>query len=180
MATQEIINIGALPNDGQGDPLRVAFSKVNNNFTSLFGTTSNTASFYTTTGAADQAIYEVPVSQFTQATFQVRTSVPGTEDSQDIVISAQITNNLNGVRFSAYGTTFNGNALARYNMDVSSGNVRLLVSPLQAQMQFHFISALVTFTNAAAPGLDIELNGYPANSFMSTEANLIITTQGTP
>lgn len=33
---QEIINIGALPNDGTGDPLRVAFTKVNNNFSSLF------------------------------------------------------------------------------------------------------------------------------------------------
>ena len=29
---QEIINIGALPNDGSGDPLRVAFQKINNNF----------------------------------------------------------------------------------------------------------------------------------------------------
>ncbi len=29
MATQEIINIGTLPNDGEGDPLRVAFAKIN-------------------------------------------------------------------------------------------------------------------------------------------------------
>jgi hypothetical protein len=36
MYTQEIINIGASPNDGQGDPLRTAFAKINNNFTSLF------------------------------------------------------------------------------------------------------------------------------------------------
>jgi hypothetical protein len=33
---QEVINIGALPNDGQGDPLRVAFQKINNNFAKLF------------------------------------------------------------------------------------------------------------------------------------------------
>lgn len=33
---QEIINIGALPNDGSGDPMRVAFAKVNNNFSALF------------------------------------------------------------------------------------------------------------------------------------------------
>jgi hypothetical protein len=33
---QEIINIGALPNDGSGDPLRVAFSKINNNFGELY------------------------------------------------------------------------------------------------------------------------------------------------
>lgn len=38
--TQEIIDIGALANDGTGDPLRVAFDKINNNFTQLYGTSS--------------------------------------------------------------------------------------------------------------------------------------------
>lgn len=33
---QQIINIGVLPNDGLGDPLRVAFSKINNNFGELY------------------------------------------------------------------------------------------------------------------------------------------------
>ena len=40
MATQEIINIGTLPNDGEGDPLRVAFAKINNNFSNLRGSTT--------------------------------------------------------------------------------------------------------------------------------------------
>ena len=35
--SQEIINIGASANDGQGDPIRTAFAKTNNNFTQLFG-----------------------------------------------------------------------------------------------------------------------------------------------
>lgn len=34
---QQIINIGTLPNDGSGDPLRVAFQKSNDNFTELYG-----------------------------------------------------------------------------------------------------------------------------------------------
>ena len=34
---QEIINVGAAPNDGQGDPIREAFTKCNDNFTELFG-----------------------------------------------------------------------------------------------------------------------------------------------
>ena len=34
--TQEIINIGASANDGLGDPLRLAFEKINNNFTQLY------------------------------------------------------------------------------------------------------------------------------------------------
>jgi hypothetical protein len=35
----EMINIGNLPNDGAGDPLRVAFSKINNNFITAANTT---------------------------------------------------------------------------------------------------------------------------------------------
>ena len=34
--SQQIINIGATPNDAQGDPLRVAYSKINQNFTELY------------------------------------------------------------------------------------------------------------------------------------------------
>lgn len=34
--TQRIINVGTLPNDGTGDPLRVAFEKINLNFNELF------------------------------------------------------------------------------------------------------------------------------------------------
>jgi hypothetical protein len=33
---QELINVGAAPNDGQGDPIRTAFTKCNDNFTELF------------------------------------------------------------------------------------------------------------------------------------------------
>ena len=33
---QEIINTGAAPNDGDGDNLRTAFTKVNNNFTQVW------------------------------------------------------------------------------------------------------------------------------------------------
>lgn len=36
--SQQIINVGALPNDGTGDPLRTAYQKINNNFTQIFGT----------------------------------------------------------------------------------------------------------------------------------------------
>ena len=36
--TQEIINIGAAPNDGEGDPLRTAFEKINNNFSQNYKT----------------------------------------------------------------------------------------------------------------------------------------------
>ena len=33
---QQLINLGTLPNDGSGDPLRLAFEKINNNFTQIY------------------------------------------------------------------------------------------------------------------------------------------------
>lgn len=42
--SQEIINVGSSPNDGQGDPIRDAFIKTNNNFTQLFSLSSNSIS----------------------------------------------------------------------------------------------------------------------------------------
>lgn len=42
--SQEIINVGAAPNDGEGDPIRTAFIKTNNNFTQLFSLSSNSIS----------------------------------------------------------------------------------------------------------------------------------------
>ena len=39
--TQEIIYVGATANDGQGDPLRTAFTKTNNNFSQLFTASSD-------------------------------------------------------------------------------------------------------------------------------------------
>ena len=33
---REVINVGAAPNDGQGDPIRTAYIKTNNNFAELY------------------------------------------------------------------------------------------------------------------------------------------------
>lgn len=39
--TQQIINIGTTPGDGSGDPLRVAFDKINQNFSELYAKYQN-------------------------------------------------------------------------------------------------------------------------------------------
>ena len=173
---QEYINIGATPNDGLGDPLRVAFGKINNNFSNLFFTTVNTSNTYTSGVTQGQVIYEYPANRFTQGMFQIRSSDPGTPDSQDITISAQLTNNNDAVKFTGYAMTFAGNALTRYDMDVSSGNVRILANPIANAYILHFIASQVTFLGDPVPGVDIALNGY-ANSVMGTENNDIITTE---
>lgn len=177
MATPEIINIGALPNDGSGDPLRVAFQKINNNFANLFYTATTVTNFATSNNAPNQVIFEAPVSEFTQGMFQIKSWDPGSIDSIDIILSAQITNNQQGVKFTAYGTTFNGNAVATYDMDVSGSNVRILCSPLISNPLQHFISSQITYTGPNVPGLLVQLDGYVEGNVMSTENLIDISTE---
>lgn len=173
---QEYINIGAQPNDGTGDPLRVAFGKINNNFSNLFYTTTNTYSAYSEGTVSNQVILEIPVSAFSQGTFQIRSTSTTNPDSQGITITAQLTPNNSGVKFTGYGTTFSGNCLTRYSMDVLSSNVRLMVDPLVPDVILHFISSQVTFIGLSPTGTDIGLDGY-INSVMSTQDELNIETE---
>jgi len=178
MAVQETINIGALPNDGDGDPLRTAFGKINNNFSNLFFTTTTTTTAYTSGNAQNQVILEVPIARFYQGEFQIRSSDSGTPDMQDITLTASITNNLAGVRFSGHSTLFEGNAICRYDMDVSAGNVRILINPLLDIGIEHFISAFVTYPDqVVVSGIEIALDGYANGYLMGTENDLILTTE---
>ena len=178
MATQEIINVGVLPNDGTGDPLRVAFEKINNNFTSLFSTSYNTSNTFTIGNTSNQVIFETFANTFTQGIFQIRSSDPGTPDSQDIIISAQKTNDTTNVKFTAYATTFAGNAVCRYDMDIFCGNVRILCNPLTSATLSHFISSQITLIGPELPGLMIQLDGYPIGQILSTENADPIITEG--
>jgi hypothetical protein len=144
--SQEYINVGVTPNDGLGDPLRTAFGKINNNFSNLFLTTVNTTSTYTTGITANQVIYEYPANAFTQGVFQIRSNT--TSNNQSITISAQIGNSNTSVKFTGYGLSFSGNAVTNYNMDIDSGNVRILVSPIANANITHFVASQVTYNSA--------------------------------
>lgn len=178
MSTQyEIVNIGTLPNDGEGDPLRVAFAKINNNFANLFATTSVTANTITVGSTGNQVLFEYPVSSFTQGLFQIRSMDAGTPNSQDIMLQAQINNDNNQVKFTGYGTSFFGTPICSYDMDLLSGNVRILCNPLGDYILTHFVSAQVTYMGPGIPGVDIALDGYSPGNLMSTESNLVMTTE---
>lgn len=177
MATQQVINIGTLPNDGEGDPLRVAFGKINNNFSNLFATFVNTSNTYSVGNTAGQVIFETPANAFTTGTFIIRSSDPGTNDSQAITLSAQLNSVGTGVKFSAYATTFTGNSICRYDMDVFAGNVRVLVDPLTSASLFHFVSSQLMYVGDPVPGLEIQLDGYPLGQVMATEDDFAITTE---
>ena len=58
---QQIINVGAAPNDGQGDPIRSAYIKCNNNFGELYSrvqVTPPTSSVGTTGDVAGMIAYD--------------------------------------------------------------------------------------------------------------------------
>jgi hypothetical protein len=172
---QEYINVGATANDGSGDPLRVAFEKVNNNFSELFFTSTTTTTSYTV-GLGDQIIFESPANVFTQGEFQIRSTNDQGPQSQDIFLSAQIKNNGLGVRWTGYATTFEGNAITRYDMDVVGGNVVIYAKPIANTVMVHFIASTITWQGSTLPGLPIGLNGY-VDSELGTENGLDIVTE---
>lgn len=175
--SQEYINIGAYPNDGTGDPLRVAFDKINNNFSNLFATTFSTAQVITVGLTPNQVIFETPAITFMQGSFQIRSYDPVNSDMQNVTLSASITNDAANVKFTGYGTTFDGNVLCRYDMDVFDENVRILINPIANTDIYHYISYQVT-NSGAVTGPAIGLDGYPSGSIMGTEDDLDLITEG--
>jgi hypothetical protein len=175
MATLEVINIGTTANDGEGDPLRVAFEKVNNNFINLWGSNFNTLESITDGDTAGQVIFTYPVTEFTQATFQINSSQSAGANSQNIVINAGISNDGETVKWTGHSTTFNGNAVTRYSMDVADGNVNLYADPLVDALLTHFIAYQVTF-NPMILGSVMVLD-QNTNDALGTENLLQITTE---
>lgn len=177
--SQEIINIGTSPNDGAGDPLRVAFQKINNNFLQLFSSGFLSYQYTTFDNTADQVIFEVPANLFTQGTFQINSANPDTNDSQNITITASIQNDGTDIKWSGHNTLFvNDHVVSGYDVIVEpdSGNVQILVSPSVDAILNHFISAQVEVSNFTL-GTPIGLNGYPAGDVLGTENSLVITTE---
>ena len=177
--SQEVINIGANPNDGEGDPLRVAFSKVNNNFSNLFQTFLNSTVSYSFGNTAGQVIFETPADTFTQGQFYIKSTNGGTLVSQSIQLFAQINNDQTDVKFTGYGSTFFGNAISRYDMSVNNitGNVEILVNPLTSADLTHYVASQIMWEGPNVAGMYISPDGYGANSALVTETTVPITTE---
>jgi hypothetical protein len=138
LTNQQVINVGAVPNDGTGDPLRTAFIKINDNFTNLFATTTTFSTANTIGSSPGQIIYSSELSNFNQVQFNIR-STDNNSNSQNITLFAQLNDDSTSVKFSAYGTTFFGNAVCRYDMDVNGSNVRILCDPLVSANLTHTV-----------------------------------------
>jgi hypothetical protein len=175
--TQEIINIGAQPNDGEGDPLRTAFAKINNNFTQLFSTGFFTSNAYSTGDTAGQVIFESPVETFTQGIFQINSNDTTSTDTENIMLNVSVINDGSGLRWNGHNTLFNGNALTGYDMDIFDANVRILVNPLVDTTIFHFISAQITWTGVPILGLNLITDVAVDPLIIDTETDFSIETE---
>ena len=172
----QLVNVGGLPNDGEGDPLRVAFQKINNNFVYMQQTSTNIVSAVTISDTPNQVIWTYPADEFTQALIQIKSYREDNNDSQNALIGAQIYNDLSDVQFTVYGITNVGNWLTQYDMDVSAGNVRLIVNPLQDEAIQHFIAYQVTFAGDLGVGMSLIAEGGAA--LITEYGNVAITTEG--
>lgn len=171
----EFINLGSSPNDGEGDPLRVAFAKVNNNFIYTQQTATNIIESITLNDDQGQVIFNYPADAFTQGQFQIKSYNQDNNDSQDVLISVQTLNDLSDVKFTAYGTTINGTVLTSYNMDIDNGNVRLMVNPLQNVVINHFITYQITWQGDLGTGITITSES--GESLITELGNVTITTE---
>ena len=175
--TQEIINIGTQPNDGEGDPLRTAFAKINNNFTQLFSTGFFTSNAYSTGDTAGQVIFTTPVETFTQGIIQINSNDTSSTDTENITLNVSVVNDGSDLTWVGHSTLFFGNVLTGYDMDIFESNVRVLVNPLIDTTIFHFISAQITWTGVPVPGLDLITDAEVDPLTINTEVDFIMQTE---
>lgn len=155
----QTINIGTSANDGTGDPLRTAFQKVNNNFAYIQTSSSNITEAVTLDDTANQVIFQYSANIFTQGMFQIKSFNEDNDDSQEVMLQAQLSNDSDSVKFTGYGSSFFGNNVCTYNMSVGGGNVKITVSPLVDEALTHFISYQITYTGSLGTGSSLITNG---------------------
>lgn len=173
---QEIINIGATPNDQQGDPLRIAFSKVNNNFTQLFAAVSSDATVYST-GGANTTLFTFAAETLASAEIRVYTCDAVSGESQSVTIDAATKCDSTSVKFTAHSTLFNDTALTQYEMDIVGNLVTLYAVPLTGNLLTHYVNSSVIIKPPVELGLAIALDGYADGVALTTENDVWITTE---
>lgn len=169
----QLINTGTLPNDGSGDPLRTAFTKINENFTELADIANYSVSV-NSLGTTQQELLSIPASQFAHAKFHITSKTALA--SQSITISAMKAIGGVTVKFTGYGTIFNGDPVTTYDMSIVSGHVKLFCTPLVNNAITHLITYSVVPMPPAAEGIEIGLDGY-LNSLLADEDGIALTTE---
>lgn len=82
--TQQIINIGSLPNDGTGDPLRTAYTKTNENFTELYNAVAQLFEIVGPLGMNNSGNSTLISNQIDNKSSKSSTSLPDNSNSSDL------------------------------------------------------------------------------------------------
>jgi hypothetical protein len=173
---QEVINVGAFPNDGTGDPLRTALLKTNNNFSQIFGNL-NTSDVYQshTPGAnltlapgtgnvfvANGAAIVANLTNFTtlvanSATF---TGQITTNTAYPIIGNLSGTASTATVATTALYATTSGTAINAQNFTGNNlSNVTTIGNLISVNIQIANITTLYSNSNIAAAG-NLATSGY--------------------
>jgi hypothetical protein len=117
---QQTINVGTSPNDGQGDPIRTAFIKCNDNFTELFSGS----------GGSNAISNGNSIVQISTANGNIRMSVSGTANVAVVTATGiTVSNTVSAANLtstgavSATGNITGGNILT-VGLISATGNVR--------------------------------------------------------
>lgn len=130
------INTGTSPNAGNGDSLRLAFTKTNNNFreiSNILGTGTSTVSQVVTSQIAQSFIHGNHTGITANAVNQQIVLTVNTSVSQLTIANALITENLqlssnviqvgtSTVTVTATGIDVNGNNIRAFNQDLNTGS----------------------------------------------------------
>jgi hypothetical protein len=187
---QELINVGAAPNDGQGDPIREAFIKCNDNFTELFGGS----------GGSNAISNGNSVVQISTANGNISMSVSGT-DNVAVVTTTGITvsNTLTAANIDAVNLAINNissddstfitiedgvivNGVISAVGNITGGNVRAISNLIMgsgSNLQIGMDTANVHITNTTANGNISFLTNFNGNGTTFMIAKILGTgTQG--
>ena len=86
-------------------------------------------------------------------------------------------NDLDEVKFVGYGTTFHGNAVTNFSMNIVDENVQLYAEPLTTEQVSHFIIYQVTYSGLLM-GTPLSLENNPNTALSTENTNSIITSEG--
>lgn len=136
---KQTINVGTLPNDGEGDPLRVAYQKVNSNFTELYDNTAMISTVSTSTATPNQIIWQQPAT-FSSCEVSLKVEDDDSTANQFVKMLVSLSNDKTSAQWMSYGNLSIGNTLASYDVAVSSGNVVIVTSPTSALDLTHKIA----------------------------------------
>lgn len=174
---QQIINVGAAPNDGQGDPIRTAFTKTNDNFGELYSRvqTEPPATLVGSIGdAAGMTAYD---SDFYYYCFQdydgssiIWNKVPQAANAQVTTLTA--TGNITGAYFTGNGAGLTDVPAGAPTSVVNGTSNIIIENSGNITFSANSVSNIVLFTDVGLLANGSLSPGEYINGFLSAQGNI--------